>query len=227
MSQWTSVHLCRKILFLLTLQPTHHWYLHYFLTSLYNHQTPWVPYLRPPYLTLSNLISLSLVLQHSCAHQNFQAPAILNSVSAFQIFRLILQNLQKLLTFPMFLLSITNLPMFLAKLKLKPLLLILLVTSKSIWKKVLNLQLVPYTLFWYLNKRLSRNLSRKTSIWVSSDQPHFHMVHRSYLLRRKMVHCISVSTSIVLTASPKKIVIHSHSSPIYWTHLAKLRFIQR
>ena len=43
------------------------------------------------------------------------------------------------------------------------------ITSKSIWKKMLNLQSALYTLFWHLNKRLSRNSLRKTSIWVSSD----------------------------------------------------------
>jgi len=50
---------------------------------------------------------------------------------------------------------------------------------------------------------------------VLSDQPHPHTVHQSYSLRRKMVHCASVSTSADLTASPKRIVIHSRSSLIY------------
>jgi len=117
--------------------------------------------------------------------------------------------------------------MFSAKLKLKFSLLIVLMTSKSIWKRVLNLLLALYTLFQHLNKRLSRNSLRKTSTWVSSDQPHLRTVHRSYLLRRKMVHCAFVSTSMDLTASPKRIVIYSRSSPIYWTHLTKLGFTQR
>ena len=94
------------------------------------------------------------MLQHSCMHQNFQAPTILNSVFVLQTFRLTLQNLQKLLISPMSLLSIMNLPMFSAKLKLKFSLLIVLMTSKSIWKRVLNLRLALYTLCQYLNKRL-------------------------------------------------------------------------
>ena len=88
--------------------------------------------------------------------------------------------------------SITNLLMFSAKLKLKFSLLIVLMTLKSIWKRVLNLLLALYTLFWHLNKLLSRNSLRKISTRVSSDQPHLRMVHWSYLLRRKMVHCASV-----------------------------------
>jgi len=51
--------------------------------------------------------------------------------------------------------------------------------------------------------------------------------NQSYLLRRKMVHYTSVLTSMVLTTSLRKITIHSHSSPIYWTYLTKLGFIQR
>ena len=160
-------------------------------------------------------------------HQNFQAPIILNSVFVFQTFRLTLQNLQKLLISPMSLLSIMNLPMFSAKLKLKFSLLIVLMTSKSIWKRVLNLRLALYTLCQYLNKRLWRNSLRKISTRVLSNQSHLHTVHRSYSLRRKMVYCTFLSTSTVLTVSPKRIVIHSHSSPIYWTHLAKLGFTQR
>ena len=127
-------------------------------------------------------------------------------------FRLILQNLQKLLIFPISLLSITNSPMFSTKLKLK---FSLFMISKSIWKRVLNLWLASYTLFWHLNKRLSRNSLRKTSIWILSDQSHLYMVYQSYLLRRKMVHCASVLTSVVLTISSRRIVIHFHSSPIY------------
>ena len=129
--------------------------------------------------------------------------------------------------FPIFLPSITNSSIFSAKLNLKSSLLIILMTSKSIWKKVLNLQLASYTLFWHLNKRLFRNSLRKTSIQISSDQPHFCIVYWSYLLRRKMVYCTSISTSIILTVSPRRIIIHSHSSLIYWTHLTKLGFIQR
>jgi len=80
-------------------------------------------------------------------YQNFWAPTILNSVFIFQTFRLTPQNLQKLLILPMSLSSIMNLPMFLAKIKLMFLLLIILITSKSIWKKVFNLWLALYTLF--------------------------------------------------------------------------------
>ena len=87
-------------------------------------------------------------------HQNSQAPTILNSVFILQIFRLTLQNLQKLLTYPTSLLSIMNLLIFSAKLKLKFSLLIVLIISKSIWKRVLNLWLALYTLFQHLNKRL-------------------------------------------------------------------------
>jgi len=53
------------------------------------------------------------------------------------------------------------------------------------------------------------------------------MVHWSYLSRRKIVHFISISTSVALTAFPKRIAIYSCSFPICWTHLTKLRFIQR
>ena len=154
-------------------------------------------------------------------HQNSQASTISNSVFALWTFRLI-----KLLTFPMSLLSIMNLPTFSAKLKLKFSLLIVLMTSKSIWKKVLNLWLALYTLCWHLNKRLSKNSLRKTSTQVSSDQPHLCTVYQSYLLR-KMVYYTSMSTSTVLTASPRRITIHFCSSLIYWTHLTKLRFTQR
>ena len=77
-----------------------------------------------------------------------------STVFTFQTFRLTPQNLQKLLISPISLLSIMNLPMFSAKLKLKFLLLIILMTLKSIWKKVFNLWLALYTLFWYSNKRL-------------------------------------------------------------------------
>ena len=102
-------------------------------------------------LTLSDLTSQLLVLQHSCMHQNSWAPIISNFVFILQIFRLTPQNLQKLLISPMSLLSIMNSLMFSAKLKLKFSLLIVLMISKSIWK-VLNLWLVLYTLFWHLNK---------------------------------------------------------------------------
>ena len=98
---------------------------------------------------------------------------------------------------------------------------------KSIWKKVLNFLLAPYTLFWYLNKRLSKNSLRKTSIQISSNQPHLCIMHQSYSLRRRMVYYTSVLTSTVLNASPKRIIIHSCSSLIYWTYLTKLGFIQR
>ena len=114
-----------------------------------------------------------------------------------------------------------------AKLKLKYSLLIIFMTFKSIWKKMLNLQLALYTLFQHLNKKLSRNSLRKTSTWVLSDQPPLCIVHQSYSSRRKIVHCISVLTSTVLTVFPKRIAIHSHLFPIYQTHLVKLRFIQR
>ena len=135
--------------------------------------------------------------------------------------------MQNLLTFLMSLPSITNLPMFSTKLKLKFSLLIILITSKLIWKKMLNLWLATYTLFQHLNKRLLRNSLRKTSIQVSFDQPHLYILYQSYSLRRKMVYCVSVLTSTVLTTSPRRIVIHSYSSPIYGTHLTKLGFIQR
>jgi len=46
-------------------------------------------------------------------------------------------------------------------------------------------------------------------------------------IKKKMVHCTFVLTSAVLTISPKRIVIHSHSSPVYWTHLTKLGSTQR
>ena len=154
-------------------------------------------------------------------HQNFQAPTISNSVFILQTFR------PTLLISLMSLLSIMNLLTFSAKLKLKFSLLIVLMTSKSIWKRVLNLQLALYTLFQHLNKRLWRNSLRKILTWVLSDQPHLRMVYWSYSLRRKMVHCAFVLTSTVSTISPRRIVIHSCSSPIYWTHLAKLESTQR
>ena len=158
-------------------------------------------------------------------YQNSWAPTISNSVFTLQTFRLTPQNLQKLLIFPMSLLNITNLQTFSAKLQLKFSLLITLIISKSIWKKVLNLWLAPYTLFQHLNKRFLRNSLRKISIWISFDQSYLYMVYQSYLLRRKIVYCASVLTSMVLTTSPRKIVIYSCSSLIYWTHLTKLRFI--
>ena len=137
-------------------QPTHHWYLCSFWTSLCNHRTLQFPYLhlRPPCLTPGDLTLLSLVLQHSCMHQNFQAPTISNFVFILWTFRPTPQNLQKLLISSMSLPSITNLLMFSAKLKLKFSLLIVLMTSKSICKKVLNLWLALYALFQHLNKRL-------------------------------------------------------------------------
>ena len=121
----------------------------------------------------------------------------------------------------MSLLSIINSLMFSAKLKLKSSLLIILMISKSIWKKVLNLQLAPYTLFQYPNKRLLRISLRKTSIQILSDQSHLYMMHQFYLLRKKIVYYISVLTSMILTAFSRRIIIHSYSFLIYWTHLAK------
>ena len=176
---YTSVHLCGKILLSLLLQPTHYWYLRHLLTFLCNHQILQFLYLylRPLCLFLSDPTLLLLVLQHSCKHQNFQALATLNFVFAFWTFRLTLQSLQKLLIFPIFLLNIMNLLMFLVKPKLKFLLLIGFITSKSIWKKVLNLQLALYTFFQHLNKGHSRNSLRKTLTWVSSNQPPLHMVY--------------------------------------------------
>ena len=94
------------------------------------------------------------IIGDSCMHQNSWTPTISNFVFTLQTFGLIPQNLQKLPTFPMSLLSIMNLLTFSAKLKLKFSLFIILMTSKSIWKKMLNLWLAYYTLFWYLNKRL-------------------------------------------------------------------------
>ena len=166
------------------------------LQSLCNHQILQFLYLhlRPLCLTPSDLTSLSLVLQHSCMHQNSQAPTILNSVFVLQPFRLIPQNLQKLLIFPMSLPSIMNLPTFSAKLKLKFSLLIVLIISKSIWKRVLNLRLALYTLFRHLNKRLS-SILRKTLTQISFNQPHLCMVHQSYSLRRKTVHYVFVLNS--------------------------------
>jgi len=105
--------------------------------------------------------------------------------------------------------------MFSAKLKLKLSLLIILMTSKSIWKRVLNLQLALYTLFQHLNKKLLRNSLRKISTQVLSNQPHLRTVHQSYSLRRKTVYYASVSTSVVSTVSPRRIAIHSHSFPTY------------
>ena len=209
------------------MQPIPHWYLHHFLISLCNYQIPQFPYLhlKPLCLTPSNLILLSLVLQYSCVYQNFQALTILNSIFTLWIFRLIPQNLQKLLIFSMSLPSIMNLLMFSTKLKPKSILFIVLMTLKSIWKKILNLQLAPYTLFWHLNKKLSRNSLRKTSIWVSSYQHHLCIVYWSYSLRRKIVHYTFVLTSAVLTAFPKRIVIYSHSSLIYWSHQCSCGFL--
>ena len=83
---------------------------------------------------------------------------------------------------------------------------------------MLNLWLALYTLFWHLNKKLWRNLLKKISIQISSDQPHLHTVHWSYLLRRKMVHCAFVSTSAVLTTSPRRIIIYSYSSCKAWVY---------
>ena len=160
-------------------------------------------------------------------HQNFRAPTISNSVFVLWTFRPTPQNLQKLLISLMFLPSIMNLLMFSAKLKLKLSLLIILMTLKSIWKRVFNLQLALYTLFPHLNKRLWRNSLRKISTQVLSNQPHPCMVHWSYLLRRKIVHCAFVLTSAVWTVSPKRIAIHSRLSPIYWTHLIRLGSTQR
>ena len=53
--------------------------------SINFYQTLQFPYLhlRPPCLTLSNLTLWSLVLQHSCMHQNFWAPTISNSIFVF------------------------------------------------------------------------------------------------------------------------------------------------
>ena len=167
------------------------------------------------------------MLQPSCIYQNFQAPTILNSVFILRTFRLTPQNLQKFLISLMSLLIIMNLPTSSAKLKLKLSLLLISMTSKSIWKRVLNIWLALYTLFQHLKKKLSRNSLRKISIWVSSDQSHLYMVHQSYLLRRKIVHCAFVLTSTVLTTSPRRITIHFHSFPIYWTYLTKLGSTQR
>ena len=160
-------------------------------------------------------------------HQNFWAPIISNSVFVLWTFKPTPQNLQKLLISLMSLLSIMNLLTFLARQKLKFSLLIVLIISKSIWKRMLNLWLALYTLCQHLNKRLWRNSLRKISTWVLSDQSHLRTVHRSYSLRRKMVHCAFVSTSADLTASSRRITIHFCSSPTYWTHLAKLRSTQR
>ena len=109
----------------------------------------------------------------------------------------------------MSLLNITNLPMSLANLKLKFSPLIVLMISKSIWKKVLNLLLALYTLFQHLNKKLSRNSLRKTSIQVLSNQSPLYIMYWSYLSRRKIVYYASVLTSMILITFPKKISIQS------------------
>ena len=134
-----------------------------------------------------------------------------NSIFALQTFRSTPQNLQRLLTFLIFFLSITNSPMFSAKPRLKYLLLIILMTSKSIWKKMLNLLLALYTLFQHPNKRLLRNLLRKTLIWILFNQPSLCMVHWSYSSRRKMVHYAFVSTFVVLTVyKDRYLLLSSH-----------------
>ena len=122
--------------------------------SLCNHQILQFPYLhlRSLCLPLSDLILLSLVLQHSCIYQSFWALASFNSVFTLWTFRPTLQNLQRFLIFPMFLSSTTNLLMFSAKLRLNSLLLIIIIISKSIWKKMLNLWLALYTLFQHPSK---------------------------------------------------------------------------
>ena len=123
--------------------------------------------------------------------------------------------------------SIMNLLTFSAKPRLKSLLFIILITSKLIQKKMLNLRLVLYTLSWYLNKWLSRNSLRKTSTQVSFNLLPLCIVYQSYLSKRKMAYYTSASTSVVLTIFPKRITIHFHSSLICQTHFAKLEYIQR
>jgi len=66
-----------------------------------------------------------------------------------------------------------------------------------------------YSLSASEQESLTRNPLRKISTQVLSDQPYLHTVHWSYSLRRKMVHCTSVLTSVVLTASLRRIIIHS------------------
>ena len=51
--------------------------------------------------------------------------------------------------------------------------------------------------------------------------------YQFYLLRRKIVHCISMLAFVVSTTSSKRIVIHSYSSPICLAHLVKLKYILR
>ena len=120
-----------------------------------------------------------------------------------------------------------NLLMLLAKPRLKSLLLIVIMIVKLTQKKMLNLQLFLYTLFQYVNKKLSRNSLRKTSIWVLFNQPPLYMIYQSYSSRRKIVYYPFVSTFIVLTVSPKRIAIYFHSFLIYLTHFIKLEYIQR
>ena len=106
------------------------------------------------------------------------------------------------------------------------------------WKRVLNLRLALYTLFQHLNKRLWRNLLRKISTRVLSDQPHLHMVYQSYLLRRKTVYCAFVSTSTLncisekdhyslplisdLLNSPRKAQVYSKINLCHTYHLVRI-----
>ena len=67
-----------------------------------------------------------------------------------------------------------------------------------------------------LNKRKKKLSVFKVfhnTIQVLFNQLYFCMVHQFYLLRRKMVFYVSMLTSVVLTISSKRIVIHFHSSP--------------
>jgi len=61
-----------------------------------------------------------------------------------------------------------------------------------------------------LKKFIEENLN--TGFIQPTSSPH---IHQSYLLRRKMVDYASILTSTVSTISPRRIIIHSHLSPIY------------
>ena len=59
---------------------------------------------------------------------------------------------------------------------------------------IYNLWLVLFTLFWYLNKKLSRNSLRKISIWVSFNQPYLCMVYTSLICQENFFHYVSIIT---------------------------------
>ena len=143
--------------------PTYHWHLCHLLTPFCNHWILQIPYLylRPLYLSLSNLISLSLVLWHSYMHQNFWTLVTLNFVFTLWTFRLTPQNLQSLSNISSKYYEFADV---FNKTKAEVL------ASHHSYNLQINLEegtqswLALYTLFWHLNKKLSRNSLRKTSI---------------------------------------------------------------